>query len=77
MDTTQPLRIDRTAAAVVRDWHVDERHIGEHGSSVSESLYHLAALVDDGLQESGNTLEVRVTTSIRNLVTWVYGRPKS
>ena len=62
MDTTQPFRIDRTAAATVRDWLVDEHHTGEHGSPVSESLYHLAALLDDGLEESGNTLGVRVTT---------------
>ena len=63
MDTTQPFRIDRIAAATVRDWLVDEHHTGEHGSPISESLYHLAALLDDGLQESGTTLEVRVTTA--------------
>jgi hypothetical protein len=63
MDTTQPFRIGRTAAATVRDWLVDEHHTGDHGSPVSESLYHLAVLLDDGLQESGNTLEVRVTTA--------------
>ncbi|WP_049983766.1 hypothetical protein [Halorubrum sp. BV1] len=63
MDTTQPFKINRTAAATVRDWFVDEHHTGEHGSPVCESLYHLAALLDDGLQEAENTLEVRVTAA--------------
>jgi hypothetical protein len=51
VDTTQPFRIDRTAAAVVRDWLIDEQHTDEHGSPVSESLYHLVPLLpDDGLK---------------------------